>query len=481
MRLLLLVLALASVALMYGLRLTTKSAKFHYLEREYAVNLLKLTDDINKAAGGKAIDRDLIIASLKKSQWISGHVDTELWRIEHAVFRVLGFGDVIDLPYDSIRRFAGILEVVNNDAGVHLSQTTALNMLPGLQDLITNGDRFAVEVARAVAFVGNLARAICVICMAMLALSIWLMGRALIGPLEMAKQQAEAMASGDLTAKTLGDFGQRRDELGVLLHALNNMQTSFLSVVREVSDCSQSVVVGSRQIASGGMDLGQRTEEQASRLQQASNAMSQMVQAAKSSAEAAATADQAARSANEAAHDGGRLMQEVTSTMQGIADSSAKISTIINVIDGIAFQTNILALNAAVEAARAGEQGRGFAVVAGEVRTLAARVVESAHEIKSLIGASVDQIGAGSKLVDAAGSSMEHIVTQVGRVQTLIGDISIKVAQQSAGMAEISAAVSHLDDSTQQNAALVEQSGAASQSLAQQADRLGQAVAFFKV
>jgi methyl-accepting chemotaxis protein len=481
MRWLFIVLVVSSIALLYAVRLTTKGALMHHLEREYAVSVIRLAEAVRMAAAGGSIEKATVIATLEKAKWISGHVDTELLAIERSIFASTGFAKLIELPYDSIRRLNDLIATLKGSPEALLSPSEAQRIAPAVQAIVTIGDGYAEEVARSVSLVGKIAVAVNLASMAAMGLSIWLLGRAVLGPLEIAKRQAEALARGDLTAKTDGDYADRRDEAGVLLRALNTMQSAFHAMVGNVSECAQSVVVGSREVASGGRDLGQRTEEQASRLQQASAAMAQLVEVAHASANSAVTADAAARSANDAAVKGGRIMQEVTATMSDIAGSSAQIKTIINVIDGIAFQTNILALNAAVEAARAGEQGRGFAVVAGEVRTLAGRVVDSAREIKNLIDASAGKIETGSNLVNAAGGSMEKIVVEVARVQQLIGDISTQTRQQSAGMADISATVSHLDDTTQQNAALVEQSGAASQSLSQQAERLAHAVACFKV
>jgi aerotaxis receptor len=234
------------------------------------------------------------------------------------------------------------------------------------------------------------------------------------------------------------------------------------------------------EIAQGTGDLSARTEQAAASVEQTASSMEQMTATVRSNADTAHQANQLSGSACEAAAQGGRAVSEVVQTMDEITRSSKKIADIIGVIDVIAFQTNILALNAAVEAARAGEQGRGFAVVASEVRGLAQRSADAAKEIKALINASVTSVESGARLVDGAGRAMEDIVSQVKRVSGLIAEISVATAEQSDGIAQVGQAVGHLDKITQQNAALVEQSSAASESLRQQAMRLVEAVSVFR-
>jgi aerotaxis receptor len=264
------------------------------------------------------------------------------------------------------------------------------------------------------------------------------------------------------------------------MRTISQLGLMFRWLIDDVSQQVITVQTAATEIAQGNTDLSSRTEQAASSVQETASSMEQMTATVKNNADTAKQADQLSGSARDAAAKGGHAVSEVVATMSEITASSRKIADIIAVIDGIAFQTNILALNAAVEAARAGEQGRGFAVVAGEVRSLAQRSAEAAKEIKGLIGASVERVETGSRLVDDAGRTMEDIVAQVKRVSDLIGEISSATIEQSGGITQVSQAVVHLDQITQQNAALVEQGAAASQSLQQQAQQLVEAVSVFR-
>ncbi len=297
-------------------------------------------------------------------------------------------------------------------------------------------------------------------------------------PLQQAISIARRVASGDLGSSI---DTHSRNELGDLLRSLKAMNESLVNVVASVRQSSDSIATGSSQIATGNADLSHRTERQASNLQQTAASMEQLTSTVKTNAETALQAEQLAKVASSVATEGGVTVGHVVATMEQISASSRKISDIIGVIDGIAFQTNILALNAAVEAARAGEQGRGFAVVAGEVRSLAQRSAQAAKEIKTLISDSVEKVEVGSQQVNDAGRTMSEIVQKVKRVSDLIAEISAATTEQTADISQVSGAVNQLDQVTQQNAALVEQSAAAAESLQQQAARLVDAVAIFKL
>ncbi len=292
-----------------------------------------------------------------------------------------------------------------------------------------------------------------------------------------ASRVASAIAEGDLTQAIAVAAGDHTS----LTSRLAAMQTSLQHVVSSVRQNSESVASASAQIAQGNQDLSSRTEEQASALQQTAATMEQLGTTVRNNADSAKQANQLALGASTVAAQGGEVVGKVVTTMQGISDSSRKIGDIIGVIDGIAFQTNILALNAAVEAARAGEQGRGFAVVASEVRSLAQRSAEAAKEIKTLIGRSVEQVEQGTALVDQAGKTMGDIVASIQRVSDIVAEITSASAEQSNGVQQVGEAVSQMDQATQQNAALVEESAAAAESLKGQAQQLVQAVAVFKL
>ena len=302
--------------------------------------------------------------------------------------------------------------------------------------------------------------------------------RSITIPLQRAVVVADAVADGDLR-QTVDAHGG--DEAAQLMRALERMRQGLMNTVSRVRANAESVSTASSEIAQGNADLSQRTEQQASALQQTAATMSELASTVRSNADNARQADQLARSAVDAARQGGSVVGDVVSTMRGISDSSRKIADIIGTIDGIAFQTNILALNAAVEAARAGEQGRGFAVVAGEVRTLAQRSAEAAKEIKSLITGSVEQVERGSQQVDAAGTSMESLVQAIQRVTDIVGEISNASVEQADGVGQVEQAVTQMDQVTQQNAALVEESAAAAESLKQQALQMVEIVSVFRV
>ncbi len=310
------------------------------------------------------------------------------------------------------------------------------------------------------------------------ALVSWRFGRGLGLALSAAGAAAERIGNGQLDQPVAVG---RPDEIGQLMQSLELARGSLERVVKEVRQGVEYVGSASEEIATGNADLSSRTEQTAANLQQTASSMEQITANVRHSAEAASQASSLAASAAEAAKKGGAEVGQVVTTMGEIHASSRKIADIIGTIDGIAFQTNILALNAAVEAARAGEQGRGFAVVASEVRSLAGRSAEAAREIKALIVASVDRVDAGSRLVQGAGSTMGELVDQVQRVAQIVGDISLATGQQNSGIGEVNGAVARLDQSTQQNAALVEQSAAAAQSLKDQAVRLAGVVATFKL
>ncbi len=367
---------------------------------------------------------------------------------------------------------------------INLEKVTPLgiNFTQSIQQYVDYADEVGQRVAREAATRIN-AAIVFLICLlavvAALVVGLYVVfGRSVFRPLHEAGRLFDRIASGDLTNR----IEQRgNNEIGVLYAAVKRMQDSLARTVSAVRLGVEEIHTGSREIAAGNIDLSSRTEQQAASLEETAASMDELSSTVKNNAESSRSASQLAMAASEVATRGGQAVGDVVGTMRGIADSSNRIADIVGVIDGIAFQTNILALNAAVEAARAGEQGKGFAVVASEVRALAQRSAAAAKEIKGLIDDSVQKVSVGSDQVEAAGATMEEIVTSVRRVTDIINEISSASEEQSQGIQQVNQAVSQMDSVTQQNAALVEQAAASAASLETQAQRLREAVAVFKL
>jgi len=306
----------------------------------------------------------------------------------------------------------------------------------------------------------------------------WLITRSITVPVNHAVALAQTVAAGDLSSRI---EVQSQDEIGSLMQALKDMNQSLNDIVGQVRVSTDEIATATGEVATGNMDLSSRTEQQASALEETASSMEELTSTVKQNSDNARQANQLAVSAVDVARQGGVVVDEVVTTMGQINESAAKISDIIGVIDGIAFQTNILALNAAVEAARAGEQGRGFAVVASEVRNLAQRSASAAKEIKTLINDSVDRVEAGNRLVAKAGTTMTEVVASIQRVTDIMGEITVASREQEVGIEQINQAVTEMDTVTQQNAALVEEAAAATGALEQQAAHLAQVVSVFKL
>ncbi len=302
--------------------------------------------------------------------------------------------------------------------------------------------------------------------------------RSITRPLDEAIVIAETVAAGDLSQEFKTERG---GDFGRLLGALGNMEDTLTDLVTRIKGSTDTIAVASKQIDGGNVDLARRTEQQAASLQETAASMGQLTETVKLNADRARTGSSLAAQARQVAEQGGAVMEQVVGTMDSINASSKKVSDIIDVIEGIAFQTNILALNAAVEAARAGEQGRGFAVVAGEVRHLAHRSSQAAKEIKELINDAVEHVDSGSDLVRRAGGTMQDIVRAVQRVNSILGEITAALGEQSTGIDQVNHAVAHMDRVTQENAALVQQATAATSALASQARALQSVVGEFKL
>jgi methyl-accepting chemotaxis protein-2 (aspartate sensor receptor) len=341
------------------------------------------------------------------------------------------------------------------------------------------GIAFADEVAKEISSVRNIAFTVGILALCGFAALLFVIVRRLVSqPLGAARSAAERLAQGDLTVRlTTG----QQDEIGQLMNAMNGISGNLTSVVSTIREGTDKVAAASAEIAAGNQDLSGRTERQASSLEETASSMEELTSTVAQNADNARQANQLATSASQVASKGGEVVSQVVSTMNSISESSKKITDIIGVIDGIAFQTNILALNASVEAARAGEQGRGFAVVASEVRSLAQRSANAAKEIKALIGDSAGKVDTGSKLVSEAGDTMNDVVDSVRRVTDIMAEIMAATQEQSSGINEINRAIADMDQNTQQNVALVDAAANAAQSMQEMAEHLTQAVSVFRL
>ncbi len=387
-------------------------------------------------------------------------------------------------------RFVGIRAQIRDDIQMgEGSKQVEAELVPLAQSLLKTLDELTAHLKAASStatqeLAGNVRQAlvvlvlICLVALAVGGVIAWVTTRAIARPMHDAVSIADRISRGDLSHAF---ESERSDEIGAMLRSLALMQQKLHAAFAEISQATEQISHASREVASGNADLAHRTEQAASNLQETASSMEQLTGTVRHSAESARTASELATSSTQVARRGGTVVSQVVATMEVINQSSTQIASIISVIDGIAFQTNILALNAAVEAARAGEQGRGFAVVAAEVRSLAQRSAEAAREIKALIDASVDKVGNGARLVQEAGSTMNDIVASVQRVTDMIAGISTASAEQDRGIVQMNQAVGELDQMTQQNAALVEQSTAAAESLKDQAQRLAGIVATFRL
>ena len=432
-------------------------------------------DALAKAVSAYRIGQTGHVFLVRGSGAILMHADTSLVDGHHLFKDMPGMGDALSQQLLGGKAFAQARVEAGGDArfvaSAYVPQLDAYVIAEVPEAELLGPVNRAIRIATLIAvLVGGL--------FALVVIAI--VSRAIASPVRRAALLLGEIADGqgDLTRRMTVESS---DEIGQLGIAFNRFVGSLSEIVRQVRASGESIATGSSEIAHGNHDLSQRTEEQASNLQQTAASMEQLTQTVRQNAENARSAAQIVAGAADSAAHGGAVVRQVVATMAHISESSRKIADIVGVVDGIAFQTNILALNASVEAARAGEQGRGFAVVADEVRSLAQRSATAAREIKSLISHSVGEVEGGAGQVAQAGKAMDEIVAQVGRVNTLVGEIASASHEQSQGIGQVGDAVAQLDQVTQQNAALVEESAAAAESLKVQAARLEQLMGAFTV
>ncbi|MFZ4550351.1 MAG: methyl-accepting chemotaxis protein [Aquabacterium sp.] len=473
------VLAVSAVVLL-GIRLLSKAATFHYLEREHISAALSLSHQLEMArmAPDKSqTTRADLLKHIDRAIDIASSVDKELFGIEIWAFRVIGFAPVIDLPIKDVGELRHMRQTIQASNGpVDAALVEALSS--DMAQVMDNSNQFVLLVSDAVSFIRTTVIVLNLIGLAALCASFLLIRRATMAPLTEALQTAQRIATGDLATPV---YVHSSDEMGQLMQALSDMKDSLARVVDDVRQRSEAVASSMNEVASGHVDLSQRTEQQAATIQKTASSVEQLNGSVQESVHHVQTANAQAASAASVAEQGGETVKQVVASMNEILQSSQKIADIISVIDGIAFQTNILALNAAVEAARAGEQGRGFAVVAGEVRTLAQRSATAAKEIASLIRASVEKVEAGSDLVNHAGQTIGQVVAAVQEVSHLIAQVTHSLSEQASGIRQIDQAMSHLDQATQQNAALAEESAATVDAVRQETAALVDAVDQFRL
>ncbi|GAA6140988.1 methyl-accepting chemotaxis protein [Hydrogenophaga sp. 5NK40-0174] len=474
--------ALVAVVLMVGVRLLSKTARFHYLEREHLAQILTLQHRFDTVTeGGRSageVRKDEVLSLLDEAIRISGSVDEELFAPEVTAFRLLGFSPVVDLPVENMVYLKRVRGVVTAQEGEFITPLTATRVA---QDVATSrrlGDSFGPLVAGATDFVKVLVVGLNLAGIAVVLGTFVMIRRATLKPIAQAVEAARLVAEGDLSGRNLRTAN---DEIGQLNDAINEMRKSLTSVVGDVRERSHAVASSMKEVSQGSGDLSSRTEQQAATLQQAVGSVSQLSESIRHIGQQIREVNGQARETGSVAGDGGRSVEELVARMDEILAATHKVADINGVIDGIAFQTNILALNAAVEAARAGEQGRGFAVVASEVRSLAKRSAEAAKEIASLIADTVEKVEQGAREAGAAGQTIGQVVTSVDRVSQLVAEVDNVLSAQEHGLGQIDQAMSALESGTQQNASMAEQSAAAAESVNALTERLVNSVGRFRL
>lgn len=467
-----------SLLVLLGSHLLQKSAHFHYLERQHLAHVAELKLAAAQAALGAAVDKQAALLAVDGALDVAHHADYEVTPAEKKLFRAMGFGELMDLPYQGIAALDRMRAAIVADPGSALTPALVEKMRPDILAVEDSANRFAPLTAEAAQFIKRVVFVMDAGGALVLLAVLWAIRRAVLPPLERALRVAGRIAEGDLSATVQGDS---HDEVGRLMAALGHMQASLAGVVARLQHASGQLQLASTDIAQRNEDLSRRTESQASALEETAASMEELRTAIQQNAAGAQQASALAGEAASIALQGGKVVAQVVDKMKGIHADSRNISEIITLIDGIAFQTNILALNASVEAARAGEQGRGFAVVAGEVRELAARSARAARQIKDLIDASVARAGEAAGLADRAGNAVGEAIAAIGRVSALIAEISKATTEQSSGVEQVGSALTQLDGVTQKNSVLVGHLADAAAALKAQAHELVAAMAVFRV
>ncbi|WP_429927241.1 methyl-accepting chemotaxis protein [Achromobacter xylosoxidans] len=460
-----------------------------------AINIIDVTTRANARANLELI----VNTDPRTAETLFARIDTNRKTIDQALetlrplFRTEDERQKLRLLEDVrgryVKSFQGVgalLKRGERDAARQRLLEETLPLLDGLQDRVIEISRIqsaemvdaGADSQRVIDNAGMLNLILSGLAVVLGGLFAWRVSKSITAPLAQAVSVAETVARGDLGQPI---HAVTRDETGRLLRALHDMQDKLAGAVRTIRAGSETISSAAGQIAAGNTDLSSRTEEQAASLEETAASMEELASTVKQNADNARQANQLAASASEVALRGGAVVSAVVSTMGDISASSRKISEIVSVIDGIAFQTNILALNAAVEAARAGEQGKGFAVVAGEVRSLAQRSAQAAREVKTLIEASVSKVAEGAGQAENAGTTMQEVVASVKRVTDIMGEIAAASQEQASGIEQVNRAVSQMDEVTQRNAALVEEAAAAAGSMQDQAHALVRAVGVFRL
>lgn len=471
-----------SLAVLLSTRLLSKAALFHYLEREHVVAVLKVAAALERAQWGGAADsrqsRAAMIESLTKARGLAIRASSELLPVEQWVFRALGFGDVIRLPDMVIGHHTRMIDMIQRDSASVITPELAQRLKPDMQVVLQASDQFGPLVLEASEFVKIAALLINLVCIGAVLTVFLAIRHATLVPLQRAIIAAQLVADGDLRGRS-AHHGQ--DEVGQLNRALDGMKESLSRVISEVRQLSESLAASMREVTVGSSDLSSRTEHQAATLQQTASSVSQLGQAVQDNSARVRQAEAAADQARRVAEEGGEAVTCVVRNMDDILASSRRIAEITGVIDSIAFQTNVLALNAAVEAARAGEQGRGFAVVASEVRSLAQRSATAAQEVAALIGDTVSQVESSANQATEAGRTIELAVELVQRVATAVTQVATSLLSQESGIDQINQAMRKLDEGTQQNATLAEESACVAETVSLRSEALVSAVGRFRL